>query len=266
VEQLDFDGTPHLDAPRRVMVQARQIYVYALAHRRAWFSAGEALSFNAYDSMKRHYHAADGLPGWVFSIHRDGRIHDSNRDLYAHAFVLFALASIAQLTGEREPLDRAQETLAFLDQSMSASSGGYIESWPTPSAPRRQNPHMHLLEAVLALHEVDPSGGHLERAEALVLLAVERFIHGGSGEGVLVEFFDDSLAPLDGTDYPFEPGHHFEWVWLLGSGLIDHNQNMAAAAMAIAEKKVCAHLSSRVAIRRQSFSLPNMFSILWRWR
>jgi hypothetical protein len=30
---------------------------------------------------------------------------------------------------------------------------------------------------------------------------------------------------------------------ILGSGLIDHNQNMTAAAMAIAEKKVCAHLS-----------------------
>ena len=29
----------------------------------------------------------------------------------------------------------------------------------------------------------------------------------------------------------------------LGSGLIDHNQKMTAAAMAMAEKKVCAHLS-----------------------
>jgi len=52
----------------------------------------------------------------------------------------------------------------------------------------------------------------------------------------------------------------------LGSGLIDHIQKMTMAAIAMADMKVCAHRSYRVWMRRQSFSLPNMFSILWRFR
>ena len=51
----------------------------------------------------------------------------------------------------------------------------------------------------------------------------------------------------------------------LGSGLIDHIQKMTMAAIAMADMKVCAHRSYRVWMRRQSFSLPNMFSILWRF-
>lgn len=52
----------------------------------------------------------------------------------------------------------------------------------------------------------------------------------------------------------------------LGSGLIDQIQKMTAAAMQIAEKKVWAHRSYRVAMRRQSLSLAKRFSTLWRWR
>ena len=52
---------------------------------------------------------------------------------------------------------------------------------------------------------------------------------------------------------------------ILGSGLIDHIQKMTMAAIAMADMKVCAHRSYRVWMRRQSFSLPNMFSILWRF-
>lgn len=52
----------------------------------------------------------------------------------------------------------------------------------------------------------------------------------------------------------------------LGSGLIDQIQKMTATAMQMAEKKVWAHRSYRVAMRRQSLSLANRFSTLWRWR
>jgi hypothetical protein len=39
---------------------------------------------------------------------------------------------------------------------------------------------------------------------------------------------------------------------------------MKVATMHMAEKKMCAHLSYRVAMRRQSLSFANRFSILWR--
>ena len=36
------------------------------------------------------------------------------------------------------------------------------------------------------------------------------------GSGVLCEYFDDELKPLPGERGQIvEPGHHYEWIWLL---------------------------------------------------
>ncbi|BBF79729.1 methyl-accepting chemotaxis protein [Asticcacaulis excentricus] len=51
---------------------------------------------------------------------------------------------------------------------------------------------------------------------------------------------------------------------ILGSRLIDQSQKMTVAAISMAEKKVWAQRSYRVCTRRQSLSLANMFSTLWR--
>ncbi len=80
--------------------------------------------------------------------------------------------------------------------------------------PRRQNPHMHLLEAVLALHAATGEKNWLRRATALVDLFKQRFLDPQTG--ALIEYFgeDWSVAPGDEGRLR-EPGHQFEWVWLL---------------------------------------------------
>lgn len=99
---------------------------------------------------------------------------------------------------------------------MTAPAGGYLEAVPGPVTRRRQNPHMHLLEALLAWHEIVPNEGFDARAWAIVDLLQQRFLVHREEVVALVEYFDETLNPLGGPDYAFEPGHHFEWVWLLG--------------------------------------------------
>lgn len=213
VERLDLAGRAVQGVPRRVMVQARQIFVMSVAHRRGWSSGARAPLERAAEGMVRLFHAPDGRPGWVFSVDDDGRVVDPTRDLYAHAFVLLALACTFRTTGERAWLDLADETLAFLDDNMADAAGGYRETWPEPKRPRRQNPHMHLFEALLSLHEADGKGGYLNRAKRLLHLAESRFVLGAGPS--LVEFFADDWTPVQPGPFTFEPGHHFEWVWLL---------------------------------------------------
>ncbi len=212
VERLDLAGRPGLDAPRRAMVQARQIFVFCLAERRRWSLVFRDRLLPVADNFVRRFHAVDGAPGWIFSVDRSGRPIDGRRDLYGHAFVLLALAHVAQATGERRFLALADETLNFLDRAMGASSVGYVDALPPPKGGSlRQNPHMHLLEALLALHEASPERGYLDRAATMVDLLSARLLHGG----VLVEHFDADWTPRGGPDHSFEPGHHFEWAWLL---------------------------------------------------
>lgn len=212
VERLALDGTPQHAVPRRVMVQARQIYVYATAAHRGWYPAGADLAFRAADAMIARYHAPDCRPGWVFSCNRHGAIVDDRRDLYAHAFVLLALATLIRLEPRPRLIAHVQETMAFLDRNLAHPAGGYAEDEGDRTLPRRQNPHMHLFEAMLALHEGGACGDLEDRLATMVALFDHRFLP--PGQLALPEYFDDAWNPV-GCAGAFEPGHHFEWVWLL---------------------------------------------------
>ncbi|MBU3887064.1 mannose-6-phosphate isomerase [Methylosinus sporium] len=213
VERLSLRGEPLLDAPRRAMVQARQIYSYSVAHRSGWFGDGAELVARAGTSMIERYYEADGARGWVFSVGRDGAVLDSRRDLYTHAFILLGLAKAFEATRDYAYIALADATLSFLDREMSSEHGGYVESLPAGDSPRRQNSHMHLFEALLSLFDATRNSVYLERAEAMRDLFFRRLVQAESS--VVVEFFDADWGPLEGPNFPFEPGHHFEWIWLL---------------------------------------------------
>jgi mannose-6-phosphate isomerase len=213
VERLALDGTPQPDVPRRLVVQARQIHVFATAARRGWFPAGADLALRGGDTMIARYWQAGGQPGWAFSCTRAGRVADDRRDLYAHAFVLLALAALIRLDPAPRTIARVQQTLDFLDHALAHPAGGYAEAWPGTTLPRRQNPHMHLLESLLALQETGACGDLGPRIAAMIDLFDRRFLPAGSD--VLAEYYDAGWTPANPAR-AFEPGHHFEWVWLLG--------------------------------------------------
>ncbi len=214
-ERLDFDGSSASSAPRRLMVQARQIAVYAAASLSGRFPEGAELALRAARSMITAYLEGDGAPGWLFSVGRDGRAVNARRDLYAHAFALFALAWALRLDDDAVFGAAIDKTLDFLDSSFADPvHGGFWDSLPRPDALRRQNPHMHLFEAFIALYETTARQDILDRCRVLQELALTRFYDPASG--ALREYFDNEWvahpAPGRGS---VEPGHLFEWAWLL---------------------------------------------------
>jgi mannose-6-phosphate isomerase len=214
-ESLTLGGEPIAGVPTRLIVQARQIYAYALATRRAWYTDGAGVLESAFAAMVRDYHKPDGLAGWVYSRQADGTVADARRDLYSHAFALLAISSYVGATGQRDALALADETLAFIDRQMHATrAGGYIEALPVTDTPRRQNPHMHLFECLLSLWANTGEGRYLARAGEMFGLFSSRFFRADAG--TLGEYFDAGLAPAGGEPGSIvEPGHHSEWVWLL---------------------------------------------------
>ena len=214
-ERLSMRGERIADVPIRLIVQARQVYAYGLAARRGWYREAHELVETAYSSMVRDFHGRSGPGGWAYTISRNGQVVDARHDLYSHAFVLLGIASYVQATGKTAALALANDTLAFIDGHMRASSsGGFLDSVPPTDAIRRQNPHMHMLEALLSLWSASADPRYLARAGEIFGLFTSRFY--APAHGTLGEYFDTALKPAKGvTGAIVEPGHHYEWIWLL---------------------------------------------------
>ncbi|HXU99066.1 MAG TPA: AGE family epimerase/isomerase, partial [Caulobacteraceae bacterium] len=78
----------------------------------------------------------------------------------------------------------------------------------------RANPNMHLFEAFLAWTETGAEGPWRELAAGQARLAMTRLID--TDTGAVGEFFGPGwTAPPAPADRRVEPGHQFEWAWLL---------------------------------------------------
>jgi mannose/cellobiose epimerase-like protein (N-acyl-D-glucosamine 2-epimerase family) len=213
-EKLDIGCRPVTTDGKRLVVQARQIYVFSHAAIENLFDGALEVAVHGFEFLITHYRSDIG---WRHSVQRDGTPLDNRRDLYDQAFMIYAMAWLFRASGNQKALELAEETLEFLDATLiDKVNGGYGEGLDEDGKglqqPRRQNPHMHLLEALLALHEATGEGGYLTRAAALISLTRDRFIVDGS----IREYFTPNLQPLpSATGRIVEPGHHFEWVWLL---------------------------------------------------
>jgi len=222
-ETLDMDGAGITGDIRRVRAQARQAYVFARAACEGWLDRTD-LAEAGLDRLARIARSPDGRPGWVHLVHDDGRVADSRRDFYDHAFIILAAAWVWKATGAVRFLDMAHETLAFLDTHMPADHGGYREAIGAPLLPRRQNPHMHLFEALLSLYELTGETALVPRIDAIKGLFDRHFFVAETG--LLREFFEPDWQPHGERGAHVEPGHWCEWTWLLA----EHGRLLGHAA------------------------------------
>jgi mannose/cellobiose epimerase-like protein (N-acyl-D-glucosamine 2-epimerase family) len=214
-ERLDASLIPVATGRKRLMVQARQLYLLshaALLGNRSGASQAE----RGYDFLLRAYRDRRH-GGWHYAVTPEGELLDPGRDLYGHAFVLFALAWLHRAFSAPDALAHAADIMDLLHARLVLPGGGFHDAatadWTPTRGTLRQNPHMHLLEAVLALHDASGDPRWLREADGLVRLFQERFYHPGTG--TLREFFINDWDPHPDLGEIVEPGHHFEWVWLL---------------------------------------------------
>jgi mannose/cellobiose epimerase-like protein (N-acyl-D-glucosamine 2-epimerase family) len=210
-ERLLADGAPDLKADMRVRVQARQVFVFALAHHLDWYDNGQALAEKALAFVE--HSGAHPVAGYVHMLDHRYRVIDGRQDLYDHAFFLLAHAWCYRAFGKRSALEKASKLLNYLDRAFASDKGGWNEG-NYRTAYRRQNPHMHMLEAFLSLYDASHDDRWLIRAGEVVQLFETRFYD--PARKVLLEYFTPDWAVIEGEKGErVEPGHMMEWVWLL---------------------------------------------------
>jgi mannose/cellobiose epimerase-like protein (N-acyl-D-glucosamine 2-epimerase family) len=205
-EALDDHHHPLPPQRYRAMACARQLFVFTSLGDRPGAAERAAQLFQ---SLNQHF--ADPLHGgWFYSIDPQGRPLDARKDLYTHAFIVFACAHYVRS-------HRAAH--ASLDQALAAvqrfaTQDGLYEAclerdWSGLGQGPLQNPLMHLAEAFLASLQTRP-----EPATERALLALCDGMHQhffDPRHGVLLE------KPRTAMNNWYEPGHQFEWFYLLAS-------------------------------------------------
>jgi mannose/cellobiose epimerase-like protein (N-acyl-D-glucosamine 2-epimerase family) len=211
-EKLSKNLLPSND-PRRARLVARQIYFFAVGAALGWQGPYDQLLLDGFSYLLNHFVSTDGRVKATCSA--DGQPIDSRQHLYDVAFVLLALAKLSCLSDRFLGAEDIARSIAYrLSKNCTNSIGGYLDI-VTPDM-QCSNPHMHLFEAFITWAELRKTDFNfwLQRANHCAELALTRMILPESG--LLPEYFDLSWSPVPVSgSLVIEPGHQFEWSWLL---------------------------------------------------
>ena len=207
VDRLNLDGTA-ADRPKRLRVQARQAYVYALAPELGWIGPAKAASRHGLLQVMTHK-CDDGLfrtwPG-------EPAPRDGMGLVYDQGFVLLALASDFAAFGDR---DQQRHAAALMDRigAFAHPLAGYAEAPGSPE-PLFANPNMHLFECFQAWTRATDGDDWRRRAAGLATFACARLIDPTTG-AIGEQYGADWRAAASPANRFVWPGHLYEWAFLL---------------------------------------------------
>jgi mannose-6-phosphate isomerase len=205
-EALDAAGRQPLPPARfRAMACARQLFVFSqveaispAAHAHTLFDT----LLNSFEDRERG--------GWFYSVDAQRAPLDTTKDLYTHAFVVFACAAYGARFGVRDALDVAHRTSALIVERFATRDGLFNASldagFAQPGSTPLQNPLMHLTEAWLMARDASGDAAYDTAIARLVEAIARTFLHVPTG--CIAEL------PIGDANNRLEPGHQFEWFYL----------------------------------------------------
>ncbi|WP_349976276.1 AGE family epimerase/isomerase [Pseudomonas sp. WHRI 8519] len=206
-EALDAMHHPLPVQRYRAMACARQLYLFSSRIEQPGAAERAAALFR---SLQRHFHDAEH-GGWFYSIDAQGKPLDRRKDLYTHAFIVFACAHYWGKVREGLVESALNAALEIVNERFARDDGLYEaslgEDWSDLGSGPLQNPQMHLAEAFLQVLCVREDPGVQQALLQLCQALQTHFIEPHSG--LMLE------KPRGAVDNWFEPGHQFEWFYLL---------------------------------------------------
>lgn len=220
-DALTWEGQP-VDPHRRTRVQARQTFVFASAAAEGLAGPWAALARSGFDAFRERARRPDGL--YASTVDLAGVQTDPTARLYENAFVLLALAGLDRLDRDGGAAVEGAELRDRL-ATFRHPAGGFREAGEEAY---QANASMHLFEAALAWAGDGGGAAWDALADELAELALTRLIDPATG--VLHEVFDAEWRPLSGEGGRIEPGHQFEWAWLMSQWGARRNDPRGVAA------------------------------------
>jgi N-acylglucosamine 2-epimerase/mannose-6-phosphate isomerase len=225
VELLDQSGRPLDPGFKRIRVQARQVYTFCHAAELGWQGPAREAAANGINFIIEKAWLPEG--GWAERLTPQGEQMGAGLYAYEQAFVLFALGWYYRVTGDKSLVELAHRTLDVMHARLGHPEGLGFLTHDHGSATMEQDPQMHFLEAMMIWYQATGEARFAEEAKSILKL-FETHIH-QAHSAVLLEDFDLEWRSPEHSDHRrVEPGHHFEWTWLLWQAKSLLGQDMMA--------------------------------------
>jgi mannose/cellobiose epimerase-like protein (N-acyl-D-glucosamine 2-epimerase family) len=216
VERLQADLRPAPLGYRRGMVAGRQLFFFSQAYRLTADPIYEDRARRLFADLVNHFwDKTNG--GWYFSLDDDDTPHDTTKDLYGHAFIMFGLAHYLAIFSDTDALDWICQTNELVLRHLHLPGGWFAPSatqdWEILDRKLEQNPHMHLLEAYLSAYKATGDEAFLKCGTKIMSIYTEMpRTHDGSK---VLEHLDENGHAAGGRGNLVQPGHLYEWYWLV---------------------------------------------------
>ena len=260
-ECLDLNGAP-VELPRRARVQPRQVYAFAQAPRMGWRGDPAGVITHGLEYFLTRYRRPDGL--FRAAVLPDGTPLEEAPVLYDQAFALLGFAAASRVLGAKLDLPGEAERLRVaILRHFKREAGGFVSDIRT-HLPLQSNPHMHLFEASLAWSELTGAEEWRALADDIGGVAIGRLLDPTTG--VVRENYAGDWSPAPGlAGRIVEPGHQYEWAWLLLRWAGPGSPEVVRAACRLVDVSEHAGVRHGVAVNAllDDFSIHNATARLW---
>ena len=220
-----IDGSNQLvaDAPKSAILNTRILWSFAAVYNHFGDQQYKILATRAFDYL-RNYLVDDEFGGVFWLLDHKGVPIETKKQVYAHAFAIYALSEFYQSTQNRIALELARSIYELIEShSFDSNKNGYLEAFnrgwgflpdqrlseKDANEAKTMNTHLHVLEAYTRLFQIWPDAELAKKLENLIELFLQQFIN---ESGYFNLFFDEEWNLRSHTQ---SFGHDIEGGWLL---------------------------------------------------
>jgi mannobiose 2-epimerase len=224
VGRIDGNGTVYPQADKGCVMNARILWTFSSAYRVLDYPEYLKQATIAKDYILKYFFDKE-FGGTYWLINHKGQMVDGKKQIYAQAFVIYALVEYYRVTEDEICLQKAIELFGLIEKySFDTKLGGYFEAFNREwgeigdlrlsdkdfNEKKTMNTHLHVLEAYTNLYRVWEHDSLKQQLIRLIHDFTDRIIDNKTHH--LILFFDEHWnTKSEIVSY----GHDIEASWLL---------------------------------------------------
>lgn len=223
IGQIDGEDKRHEDADKSIILNTRILWSFSAVYQHLQEDQYKQLAKRAFDYLLQHF--IDHEHGGVFwMVDAQGKVKDPKKQVYAQAFMIYALTEYYKITQEDKALELSIALFKLIEKySFDTQHNGYLEAFDQQwqlledlrlsdkdaNEKKTMNTHLHVLEAYTNLYRFWKDESLHQSLKNLIELFLDKFI---DDKGHFKLFFDEKWeSKTDKISY----GHDIEGSWLL---------------------------------------------------